>query len=51
MEKLENAYRSISELTDEVLQLKDEKGKMERKNLFLDKKFTDIKKEQSRFMK
>jgi cell division protein FtsB len=51
VEKLESAYRSISELTDEVGQLKDEKAKLERKNKFLDKKFTDIKKEQSRFMK
>lgn len=51
MEKLEGAYRTISELTDEVLQLKEEKGKLERKNVFLDKKITDIKKEQGRFMK
>jgi hypothetical protein len=31
--------------------LKEEKGKLERKNTFLDKKVSDIKKEQGRFMK
>ena len=31
--------------------LKDEKGKLEKKNVFLEKKLGDLKKEQSRFMK
>lgn len=44
MEKLENAYRSISELSGEVQRLKVEKVKVEKKNQFLDRKITDIKK-------
>jgi hypothetical protein len=44
MNKLEQAYKQVSELTEEVSVLKDEKRKLEKKNVFLERKIGDIKK-------
>ena len=51
MHKLDNAYKTITNLTTEVSTLKEEKGKLTKKNIFFEKKLTELKKEQSRFMK
>ena len=51
MHKLDSAYKTITNLTSEVTLLKDDKGKLEKKNVFLQKKLGDLKKEQNRFMK
>ena len=51
MEKLQNAYKAISELTGEVTRLKEEKKKMERKSENLERKVKEIKTEHNRFVK
>lgn len=51
MHKLENCYKTIADLTQEVSVLKDDKAKLERKNCGLEKKLGDLKKEQSRFVR
>ena len=51
MHKLDNAYKTITNLTTEVSTLKEDKGKLTKKNAFFEKKLIELKKEQSRFMK
>lgn len=51
MQKLEHAYKTITELTNETSVLRDDKVKLEKKNVFLERKISDLKKEQNRFMK
>ncbi len=43
MEKLQNAYKAISQLTGEVSRLKQEKKKIEKKNENLERKVKEIK--------
>lgn len=51
MEKLQNAYKAISQLTVEVTRLKEEKKKIEKRNENLERKVKDIKTEHNRFVK
>lgn len=44
MHKLDNAYKTVTNLTTEVSNLKEEKGKLTKKNVFLEKKLTELKK-------